>query len=121
VIKVLIIDREVGILDSLGSFIKAKGHEAFGAQDIIEATSLLEKEEPRLVFVDLLFLGTPSGLPLVERMKRADKKRKIYLMCKFPAMCEILAKRIGADGVIFKPFETVEIGKLIDTVSEEPK
>jgi len=36
-------------------------------------------------------------------------------------MCEILAKRIGADGVIFKPFETVEIGKLIDRICQEPK
>lgn len=120
-IKVLIIDRETELLDSLGSFVKAKGHEAFGAKDIIEAASLLEKEEPHLVFVDLLFLGQPSGLPLIERMRRTDNKRKIYLMCRFPAMYEILAKRIGADGVLFKPFQTVEIGKLIDRICEEPK
>ena len=118
-IKVLIIDRETKLLDSLGSFVKAKGHEAFGAKDAIEAASVLEKEEPDLVFVDLLFLGTPSGLPFIERMRGTDKKRKIYLMCAFPAMCEILAKRIGADGVLFKPFQTVEIGKLIDEISEK--
>jgi len=119
VIKVLIIDRETKLLDSLGAFLKAKGHEVFGAKDIIEATSVLEKEEPHLVFFDLLFLGQPSGLPLIERMRRTDNKRKIYLMCRFPAMYEILAKRIGADGVLFKPFQTVEIGKLIDEISEK--
>jgi len=121
VIKVLIIDKETGLLDSLKSYIRAKGHEAFAAKDTVEAAYFLKSEEPHLVFLDLLFLGTPSGLPLVERMKRTDKKRKIYLMCRFPAMCEILAKRIGADGVIFKPFETVEIGKLIDRICQEPK
>lgn len=119
-IKVLIIDTETRILDSLASFIRGKGHEAFGAKDIMEVVSLLEREEPHLVFMDALFLGRPSALPLVDRIKRTDKKVKIYLMCGFPPMGEILAKRIGADGIIFKPFQMVEIGKLIERTCSEP-
>lgn len=99
-INVLIIDNEAKFSDSLKSFIKDKGHEAFTAEGVIEAIFILEKEEPHLVFLDLLFLGTPSGLMLIERTKRSDKKKKIYLMCGSDAIDEELSKRIGADGII---------------------
>jgi len=120
-IKVLIIDQATRFSGSLESFIKAKGHEAFSAKSVIEAIFILEKEEPHLVFLDLLFLGMPSGLMLIERMKRTDEKRKIYLTCEPDAMGEELSKRIGADGVVFKPFRLVEINKLIDKICEELK
>jgi len=118
-IRVLIVDKETDFSDYLASFIKAKGHEAFGAKDITEVISVMEKEEPNLVLLDMLFLGTPSGLPLVEGMKRTERKRKVYLMCASPAMGEILASRIGADGVITKPFQIAEIDRLIDNACDD--
>jgi len=118
-IKALIIDKPNDFSNSLKLLIKGKGHKVFRAEDIIKAFFLLEKEEPHLVFFDLLFLVTPSGLRLLKRMKRTDRKRKIYLTCGPDAMGKELAKRIGADGAIFKPFEMGEIDKLIDKICEE--
>jgi DNA-binding NtrC family response regulator len=119
VIKVLIVDNEAKFSDSLESFIKDKGHEAFTAKGIMEAIFLLEKEEPHLVFLDLLFLSTPSGLTLIERMKAAGKKRKIYLICDIDRIGKELPRQIRVDGMIFKPFQMAEIGNLIDKACEE--
>jgi DNA-binding response OmpR family regulator len=118
-IKALIIDQATRLSDCLESFIKAKGHEVYSAKSVIEAIFILEKEKPHLVFLDLLFLGTPSGLMLIERMKKSNKKRKIYLTCGPDAMGEELAKRIGVDGAIFKPLQLAEINGLIDKTCEE--
>jgi len=120
-IKVLIIDNEAIFLDYLESAIKAKGHKAFTAKDIVEAILVLQREEPHLVFLDLLFLSTPSGQLFFKKMKGNAKKRKIYLTCGSYTIGEELSKRIGADGVILKPFQKVEIAKLIDKICQELK
>lgn len=117
-IKALIIESETKFSDSLESIIKAKGYEAFTADGIIEATFILEKEEPHLVFLDLLFLSTPSGLTLIERMK-GNWRRKIYLLCDIDRIGKELPKKIRVDGIIFKPFQMAEIDKLIDKICEE--
>lgn len=117
-IKVLIVDNEARFSDFLESFIKDKGHEAFTAKGIMEAIFVLEKEQPHLVFLDLLFLGTPSGLTLIERMK-GDWRRKIYLMCDIDRMGKELPKQVRIDGMIFKPFQMAEISELIDKICEE--
>lgn len=118
-IKALIIDKPNDFSNSLKLLIKGKDHKVFSAEDIIKAFFLLEKEEPHLVFFDLLFLGTPSGLRLIERMKAAGKKRKIYLTYDRDAVGKELAERIQVDGAILKPFEMAEIDKLIDKICEE--
>lgn len=118
-IKVLIIDNEAEFLDYLELIVKAKTHEAFTAKDTTAAIFLLEKEDPHLVFLDLLFLKTPSELLLFERIRKSSKRRKIYLTCGSDEIDQELSKQIGADGVIFKPFQMVEIGRLIDRICEE--
>ena len=118
-IKALIIDKPNGFSNSLKLLIKGKGHKVFSAEDIIKAFFLLEKEEPHLVFFDLFFLSTPSGLRLIERIKAVGKKIKIYLTYDRDAIGKELSKRIGIDGVISKPFQMAEISRLIDKVCEE--
>ncbi len=116
--KILILGKEAEFSD-LELIIKAKKHKAFIAKDIISAIFLLEKEEPHIIFFDLVFLKTPSGLLLFERMRKSSKERKIFLTCSPNAIDEEMASQMGADGVVFKPFQTAEINRLIDKIREE--
>jgi DNA-binding response OmpR family regulator len=119
-VKILILGKEAESSD-LELIIKLKKHESFVAKDVISAIFLLEKEEPHLIFFDLVFLKTSSGLSLFERIRKSGREGKIFLTCSPNAIDEELASQIGADGVVFKPFRMTEISKLIDKICEELK
>lgn len=103
-IKLLLVDDEKGITESLQSFFKARGFNAIVANSGEEALGIIKKDKPNIVFLDIRMRGM-SGLEVLEKIKKIDKNIKV-IMLTIHEEKEIIdkAKELGADEYITKPF-----------------
>lgn len=71
--KILIIDDEKGILETLSEILKDEGYETFLSEDAEQGLNILDKESIDLVFLDVWLPGM-SGIDAIEyiREKHAD-------------------------------------------------
>jgi len=103
-IKLLLVDDEKGITDSLKSFFDARGFTAFVANNGEKALEIIKKDKPDIVFLDIRMRGM-NGLDVLEKIKQIDKNTKV-IMLTIHEEKEIMdkAKSLGADEYITKPF-----------------
>ena len=101
--RILLVDDEVMLLDSLEIILSLKGYTIMGkARDGSEALGLLEKGCPDLALVDLNMTGM-GGIELIGEMKKLYPEVKILVLTTFyddgnitDAICR------GADGYLLK-------------------
>ena len=118
-IRLLAVDDEQGVCDFIKDFFSARGYRVLTATDPQAALSIVEKEHPRLVFLDVYLAGT-SGLDILKTIKDTDPAVKVIMV----TVANDLETRerslaMGADAYITKPFskrylEEVVIEKIIE-------
>ena len=103
-IKLLLVDDEKGITDSLESFFQNRGFTVYTADGGEKALEIVKKDKPDIVFLDIRMRGL-NGLEVLERIKKIDSKIKV-IMLTIHEEKEIMdkAKELGADEYITKPF-----------------
>jgi len=103
-IKLLLVDDEKGITDSLESFFQNRGFTVYTADGGEKALEIVKKDKPDIVFLDIRMRGM-NGLEVLERIKKIDSKIKV-IMLTIHEEKEIMdkAKALGADEYITKPF-----------------
>ncbi|MCI9338986.1 MAG: response regulator transcription factor [Lachnospiraceae bacterium] len=108
--KILIAEDEADISRLLSEILEAEGYETLRAFSGTEALSLIEREEPDLLLLDLMLPGL-SGEELLEKLR--EEKR-----CSFPILIlsaksalddKVALLKNGADDYITKPFEPQEV------------
>lgn len=78
-IKVLIVDDEIGIVDSLSIFLKKSGYDFTGVTDPLEAIEKVKSEHFDLMILD--FIMTPiHGDQVVEEVRKFNKELYILLL-----------------------------------------
>lgn len=122
--KLLIVDDEKGITDSLKDFFAHRGFSVKTANSGEDALIAVKAEKPDIIFLDIRMRGI-NGLDVLEKVKRIDKSIKI-LMLTIHEEKEIInkAKELGADEYITKPFrvdylEEVVIKKVQELLREK--
>ena len=99
-------DDEPLVRKSLGRALKVKGHQVIEAADGSEGLTTWLKENPDLVFLDVLMPGL-SG-PQVLKELGARKTCRVILMSAFAGEHTMLtAQQMGADLFIPKPFDDI--------------
>ena len=77
--KIIVVDDESGIIDSLSIFLKRSGYEFTGVTNPLEAIELVKKEHFDLMLLD--FIMTPiHGDQVVERIREFNKELYILLL-----------------------------------------
>lgn len=105
-IKLLIVDDEKGLCSYLKDFFKPRGYEVFTATNGQDALSIVGKESPELVFLDIHMPGM-DGLEVLRQIKEASKQTKVIMITVIEdADTREKAKVFGADEFIKKPFTT---------------
>ena len=101
--KILLVDDETMLLDSLEIILSLNDHEITGkAHDGVEALKLLESEQPELALVDLNMTGM-GGIELIGEMKKLYPGVKILVLTTFYDDRNITdAISRGADGYLLK-------------------
>lgn len=78
-IKVLVVDDEIGIIDSLSIFLKKSGYAFVGCTDPLEAIEKVKSEHFDLMILD--FIMTPiHGDKVVEEIRKFNKELYILLL-----------------------------------------
>ena len=107
--RVLVIDDEASIRESLEMFLHEKGLEVLSAADGHQGLELWRRQRPQVVVLDIR-LPDISGLEVLKRISAADPEAKVIMITAFHDMeTTIEAMRQGAYDYIHKPLDVDEL------------
>jgi DNA-binding NtrC family response regulator len=118
VARILIVEDEPSVRDSLARTLEREGHEAALAADLRTGRRLLAEGAFDLLLTDIR-LGDGSGLDLVSAARQASTALRIVAMTAFGSVeLAVEAMRRGADDFIEKPFQPDVLRKRLERVLE---
>lgn len=109
--KIVIIEDEPDILEVLGYNLKREGFDVFSADDGVQGFSLVNKEQPDLLLLDLMLPGM-DGIEICGSIKNNPETRNtlvIMVTAKGEESDIVLGLGVGADDYITKPFSPKEL------------
>ncbi len=108
--RILVIDDQTSILESLESLFREAGYAVDAVSDGALARDHLEKVDYDVVFTDLR-LGYPyDGLEVLEMVKSLRPRAQVLIMTAFSSVqSSVLAMKAGAYDYITKPFNRDEV------------
>ncbi len=112
--KVLIIDDEKGILDSLSSILRDEGFSVSTARDGKEGLAIFEVEKPRVVLLDV-WMPEMDGLEVLARIKEIDPKAVVIVVSGHGTISTAVeAVKKGATDFLEKP---LSIDKVLEVIT----
>jgi len=112
--RVLIIDDECSILESLEMFLSEKGHSVFKAATGEEGYHLFRTCSPDVVILDIR-LPDLSGLEILDRIMSEHTSARVIMMTAFHDMeTTIQAMKKGAYDYIHKPLDAHEVERSLN-------
>jgi DNA-binding NtrC family response regulator len=115
--KLLIIDDNKEILDTLFDFLSKKKYDVILASNGLEGLKLIENEKQKfdMVITDLI-MPDISGVALISIVKKKYPNTRIIAITGWGEHPEALATEAEADYVLEKPFELSELEKVIEKI-----
>ncbi len=111
--RVLVIDDEKVILESLGMFLTEKGYDARCAICMAEGLEKIDAFKPDVVILDIR-LPDGNGLDLLRKLKGGNAESAVIMMTAFHDMdTTIRAIKLGATEYITKPIDVDELEKAL--------
>ena len=102
--RVLLVDDDAEIIESLRLALEANDFEVLIARDGNQGLALIERENPDLVILDMM-MPKRSGFLVLERLKRlGEKKRIIMITANEGNRHKAYAEMLGVDDYVRKPF-----------------
>jgi two-component system response regulator AtoC len=112
--KILVIDDESSIRESIEMFLGEKGHEVYKAATGEEGLDLFYRHTPEVVILDIR-LPDRNGLDVLSRMEENEYPAKIIMITAFQDMeTTIEAMKRGAYDYIHKPLDADEVEKAVN-------
>jgi DNA-binding response OmpR family regulator len=106
--KILIVEDEATLRDTLAMNLRAEGFEVLGAGDGVTGLRLAREQTPDLVILDLM-LPELDGLSLCRMLRRDSQVPIIMLTARGTEMDKITGLETGADDYVVKPFSLGEL------------
>ncbi len=111
--KILVVDDERSILETLEMFISEKGHQAFKADTGAKGFALFCIHKPEIVILDIR-LPDCNGLDILDRILARESLTKVIMITAFQDMeTTIQAMKRGASDYIHKPLDADAVEKAI--------
>lgn len=111
--KVLVCDDEPYILESVAYIIEREGFEVLTAEDGEEALDVAKKENPKLIFLDVM-MPKKTGYEVCEELKSNPDTKDIHIImltARGQDSDEQMAKDVGANEYMTKPFSPRKLRK----------
>jgi DNA-binding response OmpR family regulator len=106
--KILLVDDEAAIVQSLRYNLERSGYNVTAAGDGRSAVALAASEEPDLVILDIM-LPLLDGIEACKEIRKTSSVPIIMLTAKDQEFDKVLALELGADDYVTKPFSLGEI------------
>jgi DNA-binding response OmpR family regulator len=113
--KILVIDDDVDITDSIKAILSASGFEAYTASNGKEGVAAVDTVKPDLILCDMMMEQVDAGTKVAHEIRKKDKKVPIYLLSSIGAATaqNIELDKIGFNGVFQKPVSPDHMVKTI--------
>jgi DNA-binding NtrC family response regulator len=117
-LRILIVDDETIVRDSLGAWFRQDGHKVDVAESAKEALRLVGAGRYDIAFLDIKMPGM-DGLELQARLVQADPELTIVLMTAYASVeTAVKAMKNGAYDYIVKPFDPDDLSLLVKRAAE---
>jgi DNA-binding response OmpR family regulator len=112
--RVLLVDDDPEIIDSIRYALESKGYQIFIARDGNQGLAMAESEDPDLVILDMM-MPKRSGFLVLEKLRRTRPVpvRVIMITANEGMRHKEYAEKLGVDDYLRKPFA---MEKLIEAV-----
>lgn len=113
-LRVLLVDDDAEIIESMRTVLESKGYEILVARDGNQGLLMAERENPDLVVLDMM-MPKRSGFLVLERIRRSHPvpMRVIMITANEGSRHKAYAEMLGVDDYIRKPFA---MDRLLDSV-----
>jgi DNA-binding response OmpR family regulator len=103
--RILLVDDDAEIVESLRLALEAQSYEVLIARDGNQGLALIERENPDLIILDMM-MPKRSGFLVLERLKRlGEKKHRIIMITANEGnRHKAYAEMLGVDDYVRKPF-----------------
>ncbi len=116
--KILIVDDELIMRESLGGWLERDGYEVHKAASGEEALELIRNIRFDVLLVDIKMNGM-SGIDLLKEVKSSDPDAAVVMITAYGSISSsIEAMKLGAQDYLLKPFDPNELGVLIEKILE---
>ena len=100
--KILVIDDEQAMLDTLRSFFASRGYQLMTAASAETALKLIREEEPILALIDIKLPGM-NGIELLKKIKQDYPDIKTFIITAYDEENKKTVEDIGVDAFFAKP------------------
>lgn len=101
--KILIIDDDRDINALIASYLLKEGFTPISAYDHASALSMITKEKPDLIILDIM-MPEIDGIELCLEIRKKHHMPILFLSCKAEEIDKIISLSVGGDDYITKPF-----------------
>jgi two-component system response regulator RegX3 len=106
--KILVVEDEPSLVDALEYGLQAEGFEVIASTDGETSLTLLERERPDIVLLDVMLPGL-SGTEVCKRIRASSAVPIIMLTAKDSEIDKVVGLELGADDYVTKPFSMREL------------
>jgi YesN/AraC family two-component response regulator len=122
ILKVLVVDDEELICDSIDFVLKNNGFDTVTASNVKEALQHISSQTFDVLLTDLHMPQAGDGLTVVSAMHHANPKALTLILSAYPAMKEAAeAILLQTDGILVKPLSISTLAATIRTRLEQKK
>lgn len=115
--KILAIDNELGVLDTLRDILAERGHEVIYALSGEEGLAKFESEKPDVIICDIKMPGKDGYEVLKEIRKDPARWRPVIMLSVLTEQSDVRkAYDFEADYYITKPFKVEDVIKAVHTM-----
>ena len=120
-IKILIVDDEEIVRESLSEWFKEDGYQVDSANDAVEALNKINKTRYDIYFLDIKMPGM-DGMELHRRIREIDKDAVVIMITAYAAVdTAVQALKDGAYDYITKPFDPDNLSHLLRNAAKQRK
>jgi two-component system response regulator (stage 0 sporulation protein F) len=115
--RILIVDDDAGMADTLGDILEAKGYRVEIALDGLQALARLEAQPYHVIFLDIM-MPQMNGLEVLRRVRRMAPETLVVMMTAY-ARPDLMAEaeREGALAVLAKPLPVDRLLQFLEAVA----
>ncbi|KPK92853.1 MAG: hypothetical protein AMJ88_09615 [Anaerolineae bacterium SM23_ 63] len=106
--RILVVDDDPNILDFLSMYLGSEGYDVLTALDGQQALSVIEREVPDLVLLDIM-MPSVDGLTICEQVREYSPVPIIIISALGREEQKVKALDLGADDYLTKPFGIQEL------------
>jgi DNA-binding response OmpR family regulator len=117
--RILVVDSEAETAAFLKALLEKQGYDVTVAKDGGQAHSMFVMRQPDLVILDMILPGE-TGFEVCERLKTLERKVPVLALTAIDMEdARNLARRVGVDAYMTKPFDPAELLQQIPQTAEE--